>query len=74
MKAQIYRDQFFQWRWRVLTYDGRIVANSADSWDSASTARQGLEVVRAGFAGGLVVDQILLDWQPNRPPKGEAPA
>lgn len=58
MTVQLYRDRSYQWRWRALADTGRIVANGAEAYDSAANAREAVESVRAGFTGGLVVDQM----------------
>jgi uncharacterized protein YegP (UPF0339 family) len=62
MKIQIYEDAAHLWRWRAVAENGRIIADGAEGYDSASNAARGVDTVRDGFtAGDLRVEHLEAD-------------
>lgn len=48
-RVDVYEDEQGEWRWRLVDGNGRIVADSAEGYDSASNAERALDNVRATF-------------------------
>lgn len=45
-EVEVYEDGAGEWRWRLISTNGRIIADSAEGYDSASNARRAFETVR----------------------------
>lgn len=54
-RVVFYNDQAGQIRWRMIASNNKIVADSAEGYDSLAGARNGLRVV-TGIALGLATD------------------
>lgn len=49
MKFEVYQDNTGQWRWRLVARNGRIMADSAESYVSERNAIEGIHTLRAGL-------------------------
>lgn len=43
----LYRDNSFQWRWRLVAANNRIIADSAESYWNKADAQAGINLVKA---------------------------
>lgn len=48
-KVEIYRDDKKEWRWRLITSNGRIVADSAEGYLQKRAVINGLEASKKAF-------------------------
>lgn len=52
----IYRDSANQWRWRFVSSNGRIIADSAESYWNKSDCLAGINIMK-GSAGAPVYER-----------------
>lgn len=69
LTVEYYQDAAGQYRWRLKSANGRIVADSAEGYKTFSGASDGFAVVQDGASGAREVrikgkKKILL-WEPN---------
>ncbi len=57
MKFTIYQDRAGEYRWRLVSSNGRTVADSGEGYDSRSNARRAAETVKSGAGGADLEDQ-----------------
>ena len=50
-RFEAFRDMHDKWRWRLIGADGRVMASSAETFDSQVHAARAAEAVKAGAAG-----------------------
>jgi uncharacterized protein YegP (UPF0339 family) len=48
MKFEIYRQKNRQWRWRLRARNGKIIADSGESYKRVSDCLRGINMVRLG--------------------------
>lgn len=53
MRFRIYQDSKGEWRWRLVSESGRVIADASQSYDSRSECLADIEQVKAS-AGALV--------------------
>lgn len=46
---EVYQDAAAEWRWRLVARNGKIIADSAEGYDSRFNAERAVETVRAAF-------------------------
>lgn len=64
MKVQIYEDREKQWRWRAVAANGRIIADSAEGYDSEANVRRALNTVAEFFHAQPPVEVLYLYFAP----------
>jgi uncharacterized protein YegP (UPF0339 family) len=47
MKAIIYQDARKQWRWRILSRNGRIIADSGEAYTRRTRCMDGLKLLQS---------------------------
>jgi hypothetical protein len=62
MEIRVYQDLAGGWRWRVVADNGRIVADSAEAYDSKSNAKRAAQRLIA--ADLTLIDMSVLDKLP----------
>jgi uncharacterized protein YegP (UPF0339 family) len=55
MKFHIYKDYKGEWRWRLKAANGRVLADSGESYTTKQKCHEGVELVR-GASGSPVVE------------------
>ena len=55
MRFELYRDHAGDWRWRLRTQNGNVVADSAEGYKHRQDAERGIEIVKSS-AGAPTVD------------------
>jgi uncharacterized protein YegP (UPF0339 family) len=55
MKFHIYKDYKGEWRWRLKAANGRVLADSGESYTTKQACHEGVELVR-GAGGSPVVE------------------
>ena len=48
MKFELYRDRKKLWRWRLRARNGKVIADSAESYKRVSDCLRGINMVRLG--------------------------
>ncbi|HEV7743789.1 MAG TPA: DUF1508 domain-containing protein [Pyrinomonadaceae bacterium] len=56
MKFQIYQDHKNEWRWRLRAANGRIVADSAEGYNSKQHCKDDIELVQRSATATVVED------------------
>lgn len=51
---EVYEDDAGEWRWRLRTANGNVIADSAEGYSSQSAALNGLDTVRAVARGARI--------------------
>jgi uncharacterized protein YegP (UPF0339 family) len=46
MKFHIYKDAHGEWRWRLKSANGRIIADSSEGYSSKQSCKDGIELVK----------------------------
>jgi uncharacterized protein YegP (UPF0339 family) len=49
MYFYLYKDELSRWRWRLVTFDGRTIADSARNFVNRSEAMNGIALVQASY-------------------------
>ncbi len=44
---EVYRDRSFQWRWRYVAANGRIIADSSEGYVNKTDCQRGIALVKA---------------------------
>lgn len=55
-RFEAFRDMHDKWRWRLIGADGRVMASSAETFDSQVHAARAAEAVKAGAVAAPVSD------------------
>ena len=55
MRFELYRDAGGEWRWRLRTQNGNVVADSAEGYRHREDCERGIEIIRSA-ADAPVVD------------------
>ena len=55
MRFEIYKGHNGDWRWRLRTQNGNVIADSAEGYAHRSDCERGIELVKSS-AGASVVD------------------
>lgn len=58
MKAQIYKDQAGEWRWRMRADNGEPIADSAEGYTEERDARHGLVLVLKASYGTTEIETV----------------
>lgn len=58
MKIQIYLDGAHLWRWRAVADNGRIIADSAEGYDSVANVHRAVATVKSGFQQELSIERV----------------
>ena len=56
-KFTVYRDQGGEFRWRLKSSNGRIVADSGEGYSTRSNAKQAAERARRSIASAQIEDE-----------------
>jgi len=51
---ELYTDASNQWRWRLRTPNGNIVADSAESYHNKADCQRGIELVQSSGVADLI--------------------
>lgn len=54
MRFELYKDAAGQWRWRLKSANGNIIATSSEGYVGKSDARRGIEIVQSSAAVPVV--------------------
>ena len=54
MHFNLYKDEADEWRWRLIASNGRIVADSGESYTTKAKAQAGIASVKEGVAAAPV--------------------
>jgi len=49
MKFYLYKDQANYWRWRLVTTNGKIIAESSESYWNKQDALDGISLVKVAY-------------------------
>ena len=55
MRFEIYKDAGGDWRWRLRTLNGNVIADSAEGYERRADCEHGIELVK-GSAAATTVD------------------
>ena len=53
---EIYKDRSGEWRWRLRAHNGKIIADSSESYGNKLDCERGIELVRQLSTTGVTVD------------------
>lgn len=56
MRFEIYKDKAGQFRWRLVAANGRIIADSAESYWNKGDCVSAVSAIKAGAAAAPVID------------------
>ena len=56
MKFHIYKDYKGEWRWRLKAANGKILADSGESYTSKQHCREALDLVKGAVTSPVVED------------------
>jgi uncharacterized protein YegP (UPF0339 family) len=56
MKFHIYKDYKGEWRWRLKAANGRVLADSGESYKTKDACRDGLVLVKGAATSPVVED------------------
>jgi len=68
-RFELYQDRSEGWRWRLRHRNGRLIADSGESYTRRHNAQNGIEAVRRDALGGTV---LLIESEDALPPEDEA--
>jgi len=54
MHFNLYKDHGGEWRWRLIAVNGKIVADSGESYSTKANAEAGIALVQKGAAAAPV--------------------
>ena len=54
MRFEIHKDATGDWRWRLRTQNGNVVADSAEGYRQRQDCERGIEIVRAASTATIV--------------------
>lgn len=54
MKFELYKDAAGEWRWRLKSANGNIIATASEGYVHKSDARRGIEIVQSSAAAAVV--------------------
>ena len=54
MRFELYKDGSGDWRWRLRTQNGNVVADSAEGYRHRADCERGIEIVRSASAATIV--------------------
>ena len=60
----LYKDQDQKWRWKLYAANSRIIADSAESYNSKADAIHGIRLVTSLAAGAGIWNYDLQQWEP----------
>ena len=49
MQYQVYRDANYQWRWRLMAANNRIIANSGEGYHNQSDCLHAINLVKGSY-------------------------
>lgn len=67
MKFELYQDKAGQWRWRLVAKNGKITADSGESFHSQGNARRAAKAVRDSIAKADIIITKEIVTAPIRP-------
>ena len=56
MRFEIYREAGGDWRWRLRTQNGNVIADSAEGYRQRADCERGIELVKTASQAAPVVD------------------
>jgi uncharacterized protein YegP (UPF0339 family) len=56
MKFHIYKDHKGEWRWRLVAANGKIIADSGESYTNKQACRDGIDLVKSAGNSPVVDD------------------
>jgi uncharacterized protein YegP (UPF0339 family) len=57
MKFHIYKDYKGEWRWRLKAANGRVLADSGESYRTKAACREGVDLVKGATGSPVVEDE-----------------
>ena len=54
MYFEVYRDTINNWRWRLWSSNGRIIADSAEGYVNKSDCLNGIDLVKSAYSSPVV--------------------
>jgi uncharacterized protein len=55
-KFEVYKDKAGKYRWRLVASNGRIIAESGESFSGKEACRDGIESVKKNAPGAQIVE------------------
>jgi len=53
-KFELYQDKASEWRWRLKSGNGQVIATGGEGYDSKSGAQNGIDAVKRDAPGAAV--------------------
>lgn len=57
MKFHIYRDKKSEWRWRLVSPNGRTIADAGEGYTHKADCRRGIKLVMASVSAKVVTPE-----------------
>jgi uncharacterized protein len=55
-KFELYQDKSGEWRWRLKSGNGQVIATGGESYENKSGAENGIEAVKKDAGGAPIVE------------------
>ena len=55
-KFHVYKDEFEEWRWRLVSSNGKIIATSGEGYRAKKSCTDGIDLVKASINADVVED------------------